>query len=476
MPVSPRDFYPPPIDYSAGERAGEFLGTAIGNIPQNIREAQAWPYKLRELQYQEQLRAPLVDENGNAIIDPGRLAQEFAKRGNAAALEQIYPWLVKGQFMAQPDPLAAATGARPAETEPPPPRPVPPSQPAAFPASGPSAITGEFEPPQPPARISGDVSGAPAPTGPQGSQTAAPASGIQPSLTAPPPVIVGRAPQDMPGASLTPPGWLRGGTVGGYPPTPQGFADYALAEARRRSIIDPEGAKTLAARGQAVLDQIKQDAALTPEQKNARASGFASPLQFEGAKTEATTRAEADTKYIQDIAKQAYEATNRNAQLDAIDQLGQRVAWGPQAKAAEWIGEHLGIETKGYNDIRAYQAAINYLAPRLRPEGQGRLMSWELEGFKDAIGGLNSTPQGRRLLIQNLKLVNNYAVDMGHIANNPNLSNAQKRIMMDRLQPPQLPVPVHNAKEYEQLPPGHPYLHPDGTVRTKPITKSDRMQ
>jgi hypothetical protein len=38
--------------------------------------------------------------------------------------------------------------------------------------------------------------------------------------------------------------------------------------------------------------------------------------------------------------------------IDNIDQLGQRVGWGPGVKAREWIGEHLGINTKGYHDIR----------------------------------------------------------------------------------------------------------------------------
>jgi hypothetical protein len=69
-----------------------------------------------------------------------------------------------------------------------------------------------------------------------------------------------------------------------------------------------------------------------------------------------------------------------------------------------------------------------------------------------------TTPEGRRVAIQNLKLVNQYSVGLGKIANDPNMSNAQKRSQLDTVPVPKLALPVRSADEYAQLPVGHPYL------------------
>ena len=182
------------------------------------------------------------------------------------------------------------------------------------------------------------------------------------------------------------------------------------------------------------------------------------PLTYEGQKAEATSRATEDTKYMGDLAKQGFAAQSRDAQLDAVDELGRRAGYGLGAKFTEFLGEKLGIPLKGYDDIRAYTAAINYLSPQLRPEGSGRLIEWELQGFKDSLGGLMTTPEGRRVAIQNLKLVNQYSVGLGKIANDPNMSNAQKRSQLDTVPVPKFALPVRSADEYAQLPVGHPYL------------------
>ena len=70
----------------------------------------------------------------------------------------------------------------------------------------------------------------------------------------------------MPGAALVPPNMLAAGV------TPQAYADYALKEARRYNLSGyPEAGKTWQARGQAVLDAIKQALRFQPRRSLRRA-------------------------------------------------------------------------------------------------------------------------------------------------------------------------------------------------------------
>jgi hypothetical protein len=259
----------------------------------------------------------------------------------------------------------------------------------------------------------------------------------------------------------------------GYRPSPLGGLDEAdrhdqaaayyaqLAATPRITQQQAQIAREEAQRHSDISKQIRESTSAfnlpTPDERNAARSGM-TPLTYEGQKAEATSRATEDTKYMGDLAKQGFAAQSRDAQLDAVDELGRRAGYGLGAKFTEFLGEKLGIPLKGYDDIRAYTAAINYLSPQLRPEGSGRLIEWELQGFKDSLGGLMTTPEGRRVAIQNLKLVNQYSVGLGKIANDPNMSNAQKRSQLDTVPVPKLALPVRSADEYAQLPVGHPYL------------------
>ena len=70
----------------------------------------------------------------------------------------------------------------------------------------------------------------------------------------------------MPGADLVPPNMLAAGV------TPQAYADYAFKQARRYELSGfPETGRTWQARGQGVLDAIKQAAEIPPEAKLAAA-------------------------------------------------------------------------------------------------------------------------------------------------------------------------------------------------------------
>jgi hypothetical protein len=198
---SPADFYAPRIDYGAGVQAGQEVGNALAQIPENLLWARQ--------------NKPFVDQNGNVITDPTQLGQEILRRGGLQQAVQMYPNLLKMQLLGQSglfgEPSASAPSAQP-------PMPTRPQQPASYPASGPANITGEFRTPQSDTDVSGGTGGAPAPTGPQGSQTAMPASGIQP-------LAPGSIPQSIQADLLR--------------------ADGLSRQAARIAVVDPAAAKPI---------------------------------------------------------------------------------------------------------------------------------------------------------------------------------------------------------------------------------------
>jgi hypothetical protein len=189
-----------------------------------------------------------------------------------------------------------------------------------------------------------------------------------------------------------------------------------------------------------VLDAL----APTPEQRNAAASGFATPMaaalaQKGGEADIAARQAETQdtSKYLTKLTEQGVEAKEQSSKLNAVDTLGQKVGYGVIPKVQEYLGR-FGINTEGLSDIQAYERAIDFLAPQLRPEGSGRLMAAELTSFKAALGGLMTTPQGRKISVQNLKLISDFRQKVGAVASDTSLTPSQRTAKIYALEAPKL--------------------------------------
>lgn len=128
---------------------------------------------------------------------------------------------------------------------------------------------------------------------------------------------------------------------------------------------------------------------------------------------------------LKDLAKNGIDAKGRVAQLDAVKQLGEKVGYGAVPKVQSFLGR-FGIDTTGLSDIQAYERAVDFMAPQLRPVGSGRLMQQELAAFKSSLGGLMTTPEGRRISVENLKLINRFNSRVGEIASDSSLSPSQR--------------------------------------------------
>lgn len=205
---------------------------------------------------------------------------------------------------------------------------------------------------------------------------------------------------------------------------------------------------SVAAAAKSRLEALQKQVEFTTNQKEydlARRQGYTGTFQnfqsdMEASKAEATDL----SKNLGKLADAGIEARGRLAQLTGVQQLGERVGYGAIPKIQSFLGAY-GIETQGLSDIQAYERAIDFMAPQLRPIGSGRLMQQELQQFKNALGGLMTTPEGRKISLENLKLINNYAAEVGKIASDTSIPASQRYQKIYSMEPPKLNLKAPNA-------------------------------
>ena len=203
-------------------------------------------------------------------------------------------------------------------------------------------------------------------------------------------------------------------------------AEFFARQADRKENIE-KGA------GAADLEQSKQAATLAKGFQDQLLKTDPGNVGFTGATREIT-------KQVDDLGKLAdtgIEAKGKIGELNAVQQLGEKVGYGAVPKLQSFLGRY-GVDTTGLSDIQAYERAIDFMAPQLRPIGSGRLMQQELTAFKSSLGGLMTTPEGRRISVANLKLINDYSAKVGEIASDTSMTPAQRYNKIYSLDPPKL--------------------------------------
>ena len=222
----------------------------------------------------------------------------------------------------------------------------------------------------------------------------------------------------------------------GRAPTAGGYEPPSGAEMKR--IYDDAQANLNAAKtfglqtpqGQAYRDAGNQGMELYKQMRKEREdyAKVTDPkmMEAEVRRKASEKEAEDDASMLKELTDAGITAKGHIGQLDVVGKLGEKVGYGVVPKVQSFLGQH-GIETRGLSDIQAYERAIDYMAPQLRPIGSGRLMQQELTAFKASLGGLMTTPEGRKISVENLKLVAEYQRDVGQIASDKRLS-VQDRI------------------------------------------------
>jgi hypothetical protein len=221
-------------------------------------------------------------------------------------------------------------------------------------------------------------------------------------------------------------------TLAGAPRLPPAQAAAAKAEGERWANVAKQKREELAKNRELIPEEKLYRAGAKPGESlttfEARRAGEKGAAEKEAANVGET---------MEKLALEGIEARGHVAQLDTIAKLGDRVGYGIVPKVQSFLGRY-GVDTKGLSDIQAYERAVDYMAPQLRPIGSGRLMQQELTAFKSSLGGLMTTPEGRRISVDNLKLIAGYKQDIGKIAADQRIPIQQRMETIYSLPPPHL--------------------------------------
>jgi hypothetical protein len=227
-----------------------------------------------------------------------------------------------------------------------------------------------------------------------------------------------------------------------FPPQYQGGREQEFISALQRRLAS--GSKEGKAATEAKLKAIEEYQA-----KNADIERAARTKEGEG-----------QVETLKKLASDGTEAQGHIAQIEQIRRLGRSVGYGVIPKAQSLLGR-FGIPTKGLDDIQAYESAINYMAPQLRPVGSGRLLTNELTSFKNALGGLLTTPQGREIMANNLELLAKYKLDVARIANGTGPAASRMDSILN-FNPPHLQVAVGPKRGFVDPQTRHTFIGKDG--------------
>jgi hypothetical protein len=125
-----------------------------------------------------------------------------------------------------------------------------------------------------------------------------------------------------------------------------------------------------------------------------------------------------DKKNAETFSALSEAGVQGRAKLGQIARLDTLLSTAPQGAAAmlkQAAGEY-GIATDGLSDIQAAQALINELVPQQRQPGSGPMSDADLALFKQSLPRLINTPDGNRMIVETMRGITEYQIQMGNIA------------------------------------------------------------
>lgn len=211
------------------------------------------------------------------------------------------------------------------------------------------------------------------------------------------------------------------------------------------------------------------------------------------------------------LSEEGVRGRGKLAQIDTLEGLLNQAQTGGWAVLKQAAGEY-GINTEGLSDIQSAQALINELVPQQRQPGSGPMSDADLALFKQSLPRLINQPGGNQTIINTMRGITRYQVQMGEIADavaDRALTPAQAREQIRSLANPlegfrspgerqpadttpredgvpvggQTPVMagagvqaeangtmpmIRTQEQFDALPSGATFVAPDGNIRRKP--------
>ncbi len=101
-----------------------------------------------------------------------------------------------------------------------------------------------------------------------------------------------------------------------------------------------------------------------------------------------------------DLAEDGMAARQMLSDIDTLRTLGAQIGTGKGAQVKAALGPYaqsLGVDIKGLEEIQAYEAIVNRLAPNLRVKGSGAQSDFELRNFLKSLPSIGNTAGGNEI-------------------------------------------------------------------------------
>ncbi len=106
-------------------------------------------------------------------------------------------------------------------------------------------------------------------------------------------------------------------------------------------------------------------------------------------------------KKYADWADDAPAAKQMQSDISMLRDLGEKIKTGKLAEVRAVIGPYanaLGVDVKGLNEIQAFEAIVNRVAPQMRVKGTGSQSDFELRNFLKQFPSIGNTPEGNAII------------------------------------------------------------------------------
>ncbi len=201
---------------------------------------------------------------------------------------------------------------------------------------------------------------------------------------------------------------------------------------------------------------------------------------------EAKARGEGLGKRLNTVADDGIEAQKDAVTIQRLAQLSSNVDPGTKTALLDEIRNLTGVTLDPNTDnVQAFKAAVNYLAPRMRVAGSGASSDRDVSIFFRALPGLLGTPGGNQIAIETLGGLAQYRMQRADIAAAWQRGEIDAREADQRMkalpdpfadfkaQTPALTapqageLPTLTPEQAAKLPPGSRFKGTDGKVRVR---------
>lgn len=150
-----------------------------------------------------------------------------------------------------------------------------------------------------------------------------------------------------------------------------------------------------------------------------------------------------------DLITEGQTAKQSLSDVETLRELGQTIGTGKGAELLAKIGpmaQALGVKVEGLNEVQAFEAIVNRVAPTLRVKGAGAQSDFELRGFLKSLPSLGNQPGGNEIIANTLSgLYQNKvaAAEIGAKALNGDITRAQAEKQLR-----ELPDPMQGYRDF----------------------------